>query len=138
MSTSRVTWYVGRGGFPLRMTFTRGQNNSTNRNEKLLIVHFSPTIVTLFFTLEQLGQLSTFFLVTFEFLLKRVKMIQPFQCFLYLKIIRNNKTIFWLEYDKIRILVLISFFNETFTYVSSYLELFPLVYSIDFQKSSRF
>lgn len=61
MSTSRVTWYVGRGGLPLRMPSTRGQNNSTNGKEKLLIVHFSPTIVTLFFTLEQLGQLSSFY-----------------------------------------------------------------------------
>lgn len=61
--------------------------------------------------------------MTFEFLSKKVKISQPFQCFHYFKVIRNNKTILCLEYDKIRILLLILYFNETFTYVSSYFEL---------------
>ena len=48
------------------------------------------------------------------FIEKIVKIVHSFEGFVHFAIIRNNKTICWLENDKIRIALLIVYLTESF------------------------
>lgn len=113
--------------------FTQGRKN---RNEKLLI-QCSPTIkLWCCFYFKNIGQWPVFYSSSdlWMFLEKMSKLSTLSNFFIFFfAIIKNNKTIHWLENDKIRRALIISYFIELFQAL-----FFNLIYSNFLYKFSKF
>lgn len=103
----------------LRVTFTQERKKNPLIGTENYLLYIVDLLMQCYFKLSnnQANELL-FMLMTSKcllyFLLKIVKIVHTFQGFLYFVIIRNDKTICWLESDKTRIALLISYFSESF------------------------